>query len=101
MYLPLSLSSFSLFLISLSLSLHNVQPSLSSHLCPGLFLSSHLSFTMAYIDRCLSCEVPLGTIVRHGSDGAVGLVVRWRGPLMEALNLASNDGLPKLVDDGL
>ena len=31
----------------------------------------------------------------------MGSMVQWRGPLMEALNLASDDGLPKLVDDGL
>ena len=26
---------------------------------------------------------------------------RWHGPLMEALNLASDDGLLNLTDDGL
>ena len=76
MYLPLSLSSFSLFL-------HDVLAYLSSHLCIGLSLSHHislsLSLTVAYTDQCLSYEAPLSTTVR-------------RGPLM-ALNLTSDDGL--------
>ena len=66
MYLPLCLSSFSLLLIFLS---RNVLASLIT----SLFWP--LSLTVAYTNRCLSCEVPLGTIVRRGSGS---VVLRWR-----------------------
>ena len=32
---------------------------------------------VAYIDQCLSCEVPLGTTVQRGSGGSVDLAAAW------------------------
>ena len=77
MYLPLSLSSFSLFLISLSLSTTFCPLSHHISLLVSLSLSHHVSLTVAYIDRCLSCEVPLGTTVQCRSGGGVDLVGPW------------------------
>ena len=81
MYMPLSLSSFSLFLISLFL--HNVLASLSSHPCPGLSLSSlitSLSLTVAYTNRCLSCfsSTKFQCLAWVWRCGPGGLVLWWR-----------------------
>ena len=106
MYLPLSLSSFSLFLISLSFST-TFRP-LSHHIFVLASLSlikslSHggLYWSMFKLWSSTRYHCLAWVWWQREFGGAVSLVVRRHGPLMEVLNLASDDGLPKLTDYGL